>query len=427
MGKLKKIMSGRGKILSEQKSLSSKVRKEQLLCIAAALLLAAFSTISNDQNIFKDKENTIERGAPGDADKSYELSVGGISASDENFSIKVSSREYTADEAAERFESLMEEIAVHIVGKNQGLDRIVTDMVLPKRVEGYGGITLSWSSENKELIDSDGTVNNIGLDKPENVILYVRLRSGKYSEEFALPVTIFPAEADNVEKLKAKLQDMIRAADENGITEDMLVLPDSIDGHEISYKSKKNRGWVNIIAAGIVASVLIGLRPEQEKRRKEKERETELLLGYSEVVSKLMVYMGAGLAVRNAWIIIAEIYNDELKAGKTEKKAVYDEMLRTAVELKNGVPETKAYAGFAKRCPQKCYIKLMSLLEQDMKTGDSKIRAEMELEVRDAFEQRKNTAKRLGEEAGTKLMLPLMLSLLTVLIITVVPAMLTLI
>ena len=62
-----------------------------------------------------------------------------------------------------------------------------------------------------------------------------------------------------------------------------------------------------------------------------------------------------------------------------------------------------------------------------MKTGDSKIRAEMELEVRDAFEQRKNTARRLGEEAGTKLMLPLMHSLLTVLIITVVPAMLTLI
>ena len=59
MGKLKKSMSGRGKILSEQTSLSSKVRKEQLLCIAAALLLAAFSTISNDQNIFKDKENTM--------------------------------------------------------------------------------------------------------------------------------------------------------------------------------------------------------------------------------------------------------------------------------------------------------------------------------------------------------------------------------
>ena len=50
----------------------------------------------------------------------------------------------------------------------------------------------------------------------------------------------------------------------------------------------------------------------------------------------------------------------------------------------------------------------------------------MLLEAADAFEQRKNTARRLGEEAGTKLMLPLMLSLMTVMMIVAIPAMMNL-
>ena len=39
-----------------------------------------------------------------------------------------------------------------------------------------------------------------------------------------------------------------------------------------------------------------------------------------------------------------------------------------------------------------------------------------------AFEQRKNLAKKLGEEAGTKLLLPLFLMLGVVMIMMVVPA-----
>lgn len=39
-----------------------------------------------------------------------------------------------------------------------------------------------------------------------------------------------------------------------------------------------------------------------------------------------------------------------------------------------------------------------------------------------AFEQRKNLAKKLGEEAGTKLLLPLFLMLGVVMIMIVVPA-----
>ena len=94
--------------------------------------------------------------------------------------------------------------------------------------------------------------------------------------------------------------------------------------------------------------------------------------------------------------------------------------------MEKGVPEGKAFTEFAGRCSLNCYLKMVSLLEQNRKTGDARSEAALLMEAQEAFEQRKNIARRLGEEAGTKLMAPLIISLMTVMIIVAVPAMMTL-
>ena len=71
----------------------------------------------------------------------------------------------------------------------------------------------------------------------------------------------------------------------------------------------------------------------------------------------------------------------------------------------------------------KPYTKLVSLIEQNRMNGARNLRSMLELEMEDAFEQRKTTARRLGEEAGTKLLLPLFIMLGIVMIIVIVPAM----
>ena len=400
--------------------------REQCLCIAVTVLLAGAGIIADSGASGLLNGNTLKRSAPGEAERSYELTVGGISDSGEKISVRVSEREYTQEEAKEMFSSLMEELSLHIVGKNRSLDRITADMVFPKRVDGFGGIRLSFYPTKPELVSYDGSVNNLELGSPVNTDIRVVLKAGKYTEEYSVPITVYPAELNTAELISEKLKTMIERADTDQITEEELVLPEEVAGHHISYAGRKNKSWLKILAGGIFAVVLLGLKPEQDRRRREKERENELLLDYSEVVSKIMVYMGAGLAVKNAWIRIAQDYERNLKSGQLDRRAVYEEMLITAGELERGVSETRAYSDFAKRCPQQCYMKLVSLLEQERKNGDARIRDAMELEVRQSFEQRKNIARRLGEEAGTKLMAPLMLSLITVLLIVAIPAMMTL-
>lgn len=403
-----------------------KISREQCLCIAATVLLAGAGIIADSGASGLLNGNTLKRSAPGEAEKSYELTVGGISDSGEKISVRVSEREYTQEEAKEMFSSLMEELSLHIVGKNRSLDRITADMVFPKRVDGFGGIRLSFYPTKPELVSYDGSVNNLELESPVNTDIRVVLKAGKYTEEYSVPITVYPAELNTTELISKKLKTMIEKADADQITEEELVLPEEVAGHRISYTGSKSRSWLKILAGGVFAAVLLGLKPEQDRRKREKERENELLLDYSEVVSKIMVYMGAGLAVKNAWIRIAEDYERNLKSGQIDRRAVYEEMLITAGELERGVSETRAYSDFVKRCPQQCYMKLVSLLEQERKNGDARIRDAMELEVRQSFEQRKNIARRLGEEAGTKLMAPLMLSLITVLLIVAIPAMMTL-
>ena len=67
-------------------------------------------------------------------------------------------------------------------------------------------------------------------------------------------------------------------------------------------------------------------------------------------------------------------------------------------------------------------MKLSSLLEQNRKTGTKNLHELLEQEMTQAWEEQKHTAKRLGEEAGTKLLVPLFLMLLVVMVIVMVPA-----
>ena len=90
-----------------------------------------------------------------------------------------------------------------------------------------------------------------------------------------------------------------------------------------------------------------------------------------------------------------------------------------------GIPEGQAIEEFGKRCQLQSYLKLSSLLEQNRRTGTKNLTKLLEQEMNGAWEQQKSMARRLGEEAGTKLLLPLMLMLVVVMVIIMVPAMMT--
>ena len=70
-------------------------------------------------------------------------------------------------------------------------------------------------------------------------------------------------------------------------------------------------------------------------------------------------------------------------------------------------------------------MKFAGLLEQNRKMGVGNMQSILDMEMIEAWEERKNLARRMGEEASTKLLLPLILMLGIVMVIIMVPALTT--
>ena len=105
---------------------------------------------------------------------------------------------------------------------------------------------------------------------------------------------------------------------------------------------------------------------------------------------------------------------------------VYREMRTALNQMETGTPEIRAYGEFGRRIGLGCYIKFASLLGNSVSTGGKDLRRLLEEEMETAFRQRKELALRKGEEASTKLLIPMFLMLGVVMVMVVAPAFLSL-
>ena len=105
---------------------------------------------------------------------------------------------------------------------------------------------------------------------------------------------------------------------------------------------------------------------------------------------------------------------------------MYEEMQITLNQMETGMAETRAYGEFGKRIGLRCYAKLASLLESSVYMGGREMKNQLEAEMEHAFSQRKDVATRRGEEASTKLLLPMFMMLGVVMVMVAAPAFLTL-
>ena len=92
-------------------------------------------------------------------------------------------------------------------------------------------------------------------------------------------------------------------------------------------------------------------------------------------------------------------------------------------EMERGISEIQAYENLGKRARCSAYRTFSTLLVQNLRKGGSDMAKILEREADEAFEERKKRARVLGEEAGTKLLLPMLMMLGVVMAVLMVPAM----
>ena len=136
---------------------------------------------------------------------------------------------------------------------------------------------------------------------------------------------------------------------------------------------------------------------------------------------KLVLFAGAGMTIRGAFQRIAGEY-EEKQQSRNGQSAAYEEVMYLCRELNSGVSEGLAYEHFGKRTGLQEYIRFTTLLAQNLKRGNSTLMDRLREEADKAAQERLQQSRRLGEEAGTKLLIPMVLMLAVVMAMIMIPA-----
>jgi len=405
------------------------IKKYQLqaaACLAGSVLLYGLLTLGAKPAPVVSEDGRIIRNGYGGQSRQIQLYVDGLTEQAVALTVDVGARTYTEAEADAAFAAAMEGMEVRIRGENPSLMEVRHDLSLPAGLDD-NGIRLKWHTSDPELIDEKGKLGpafyDLEADEGRFLSLRVRLSAGDIKQEFEMPVRVLlPVQGEN-RQLTQGLRREIERREEGQRTEEILSLPVEYEGKVLHYRTGEDSGYSVLLVLGVLLAVLCYSKAQADAREQIKKREKELLLDYAEIVSKLMIFIGAGMTIPLVWERIVKDYERSRKAGKQRPRAAYEEMCRTYYQLKGGLSEGEVFREFGRRCRLQPYLKLSSLLEQNRKEGSKHLRAMLQTEMQEAWEMRKNLARKLGEEAGTKLLAPLFLMLGIVMVMVMVPAM----
>lgn len=396
--------------------------KKQILCILGSLGLCGLAFYGENAGSVMD-QGYLERVGYGEEGKTYEFLVEGIWDEAVPCKVEISPMAYSGEEAEAVFAELLEDLPQMILGDNLSLDQVRSDLDLLTLFDGKG-VRAVWRSRNPEILDSFGRIR--AEDVPEEGILTlldVTLTDGIREKEGQLQVRVCPPVRGQKEQAAWILEEQIRQADMADPENPYVALPQEYQGRQIRYKEIQSRDYLILPVLGVILAALFHGQEKAKEEKSKKVRAQLLLLDYADVVYQLMVYLGAGLTVEKAWEQIVENYEKRRKRGTEPLRPAYEEMALTLGQIQYGVPEGKALNQFGKRCQLQCYMRLSSLLGQNRKTGTKNLNQLLEQEMTTAWEEQKHTARRMGEEAKTKLLAPLFLMLGVVMVIIMVPAM----
>lgn len=397
------------------KQIFSDKLKYWLIVTAGFILFILCSTFLNNTEL----SNYIQRPYVDEDDTEVKIEVEGLLEGSQKIEIPVSKRVYSNEEVKEAMKKGMDEILKILPGENTSLQNITTD-VNPVSELSDLGLSVKWDFGDSDIIDIQGKVDNENLSESVDIDIGVTLSYESYEESYVIPARVMPKPFTADEGLIKRFKEYISVADKKSAGESGFYLPESFEGKKLVYHLEDGMNFHLIWIMGIIVAILLYLREKNNDRQKLEKKKRELLKDYPDIVSKLIVFIGAGLSVRQSWEGIVKDYESENK----EKRYAYEEMAKSLARLKTGTQENVVYKEFGRSCLLRQYMKLASLLEQNRKSGISTLSTLLGMESQSAWEERLNLAKREGEELNTKLLLPLFMMLLIVMMMIIVPALL---
>lgn len=315
-------------------------------------------------------------------------------------------------------QELSERLPELIRGRNESLDAVSGSLNLQESYEGYP-FAIEWESSNVTTVTPEGDV--YPEEEPQTVLLRAELSYEEYCRETEIEVTVGKPPLGEEELLYRELEQLVLAAEADSRGQESFRLPEQFRGEGLEWRQVVEDNGPMLWMASLAAAVAVYVLSDRDLHDRLVKRQKTLRREYPELVHKLVLFVGAGMTVRGALQKMAGDYTAGREQGAGESPA-YEELRYTCRELYSGVSEGAAYEHFGRRTGLQEYIRFCTLLTQNLKRGNSMLLERLREEADRAADERLQQSRKLGEEAGTKLLIPMVMMLAVVMVMIMVPA-----
>ena len=365
-------------------------------------------------------ENRLTRNPTGGGSYERELTAG-YSGNEYEVTVNVPEKAPTEEEAYVLVDQAIAEIEATFLKDNESTDNVCSPVCVEKSYADKR-VDCEWSFDDKGVMNPDGSIRLEKLAGPTAVTAYALLTCGEASTTYELKFTVRPPSSDTEAGFRYRLGLLLDKSNKENPYSEALTLPETLDNKDIIWRSAPDNTGMELSLLGpiILIAMIIGSR--EEKKRKAEKKMSELSRDYPNIVNRLSLFVGAGISVKAAFERIGNWYIKNRPEDPKQSRPGFEAVLQVNRRIADGISEAEAYRLFGADTGHKNYRKLSLLLRQNLKKGSRDMIDQLEKEERIANDEQKLYARIAGEEASTKLLLPMLMMLGVLLAILIIPA-----
>ncbi|MEE3398574.1 MAG: type II secretion system F family protein [Eubacterium sp.] len=377
------------------------------ILIAFLIILAALSFVPER----KEDLYTIERPEIGQDPIYVDVKLTDKDTDDlSNYSLEVNPREYTREEFNKVSMEAEEYIDSVILGTNSSRDHVTENMFFPTRYED-SALKIIWETDMPTVLGSDGKIVADSLEHAEHVNITATIKDANYSREYKTYAEV--SQEDHLSNSdKAKVA-MLNIEGENR-AEKEFKLPRELENVLIERNVETKDEKLNVVLLfGFLVIALMGFYKYSKLKEQGEKRDEDIGDAYYGFTNRLAIYIGAGFTLQKSFRY----------AIRNEKcMFLVNEIEYTLNMIDSGISEPKAYMELGNRLGLEEYMRLMSLISQNLNFGNSNLLKLLDTEVKTSFFLKKERVRKKGEQASEKLLIPTAILLITVIIVVMFPA-----
>ncbi len=386
-----------------------------LFMTAAALLYSAVSG-ENLVSIQRPKEGEGQKTVP----VTVEAQADGTRVKGA-VSITVLEESMTEEEKDRILDSFAGKLPDLVAPETDGKRLVTEDFSLPQS-DGTGMISVVWESSDPVLISGDGLYDVLALaEEEEEVELQAHLTLDERERELSFPVVLSKDQslyqASLLRKVKETAEEL--SADGEG---DSISLPQEL-GENISLSWRTydagNAGMVAV--AGIIAAFVVFSRRYSSAESEIRKYRQEIVRNFPSFIDKLVLLLNSGLTVISAMDKIAADYEKQAESEKVGPLAAEIAAIGRKVREMNA-SVTKEWKELSARTGINEIMRFSTIIEDNLHKG-TVLAEKLEVEGNLLREREKKSVQEKMRMIDTKLTLPMILMLFSLVLVTVAPAM----